>query len=184
VIAALEKPEIRKYAAPLTLLQYHTLVNEGVISNDVEFLEGVLIEKMPKSPLHEFIITQLVSLLQKHMRPDFFVRKEGPISIQNSEPEPDISIVRGKPSDYRLQHPQTAEFVAEISVSSQSIDFAKAEIYARAKIPVYLIIDAAKNIVYLYTNPENDKYASQVQYHDKFSLGIWDITLDLKSLLH
>ena len=182
MIAALENPQIRKHAAPLTLHQYHTLINEGAISNDVEFLEGVLIEKMPKSPLHEFIVAQLIAILQKNLAPGLIVRKEGPLTIGNSEPEPDISVVHGELSDYRLEHPQTAEFVAEISVTTQDIDFAKANIYARANVPVYLIIDAAKNIAHLHTNPQNDKYTTVAQHNDKIRLNTWNIDLDIKSL--
>lgn len=118
MIAALENLEVRKHAVPLTLRQYHTLVNKGAITNDVESIEGALIEKIPMSPLHEFIILRLFELIQRHLLPNLILRKEAPISIENSEPEP------------------------EISVTSHNIDFAKADIYARAQIPEYLILDA------------------------------------------
>jgi len=41
-----------------------------------------------------------------------FVRiRVWPITTASSEPEPDVSVVRGASEDYRERHPMTAKFV-------------------------------------------------------------------------
>ncbi len=182
MIAVFEKAEIRKHAVPLTIEQYHTLVNEGSFSNDIEFIRGALIEKMSKSPLHEYIIAKLIQAITPLLGREFLLRKEGPISTRDSEPEPDISIVKGSPDDFLTKHPSTAEFVAEVAVTSQDIDFAKADIYAEAGIPVYALIDAKACVVHLHTKPKEGRYAEVTLQTDNMELGLSGAKIDLKSV--
>jgi len=160
MIAALEVPIIRERAQPLTLEQYHALVAQGQISNDMELLNGVLIEKMPKSPRHRSIVQKLFVHLQKRLPDGFFVQKEDPLSIGKSEPEPDISIVKGSVDDYPDAHPTGAELVIEVAVSSLELDRAKADIYAEAGVPEYVIIDADNRKAFVYRKPIAGRYTS------------------------
>lgn len=140
---------------------YHAFGEAGFLHEDVELLQGVIISKMPKSPLHEYVAHVLRDLILSHIPPGFIVRHEAPLTIGNSEPEPDISVVKGKPLDWIASHPRTAALVAEIAISSVSIDEEKAHIYAEAGIPEYWLIRPEARELDLYREPTSVGYKSR-----------------------
>ena len=184
MLAALEKPAIRDRMAPMTIGMYHDLVKAGSIENDVEFLEGVLIEKMPKSPMHEYLTKQLFKLLLNLVPAGYEVNKEAPITIGNSEPEPDISIVKGVASDFKDRHPTTAELIIEVAISSEDLDFEKANIYAQAAIPLYIIVHGESKKATLFSNPSSGKYGSKIEVTEKIDLPFMGKTLSLSELFN
>ena len=145
---------------------YRAFGEAGFLNEDVELLRGVIICKMPKSPLHEYIAHILRDLIASHIPPGFIVRHEAPLTIGNSEPEPDISVVKGRPLDWLTRHPRTAALVAEIAISSVSIDEEKAHIYAEAGIPEYWLIRPETRELDLYREPTADGYASRTTLRD------------------
>lgn len=146
-------------ALPTTVEQYHALHTQGLIAEDVELLEGIIVEKMPKSPLHAYVLLFLLKLLQDVAAVGYHVRPEQPITCQRSEPEPDLAVVRGKPSDYLHAHPQTAELIIEIAVSSVEIDRRKAAIYAEAGVREYWIVLPETCQIEVHTTPMQTRYA-------------------------
>lgn len=62
------------------------------------------------------------------------LRSEQPITYEDSEPEPDISVVRGTDGDFLADHPHTAEFVVEMCVTSHDYDRSKLAAYAQAGV--------------------------------------------------
>jgi hypothetical protein len=118
--AILEIREMRERVAPLSVETYHRMMNDGSIGNRAELIEGVIIEKMGKSPLHTRLSHRLFEILRTRLGDGFWVRLEAPLSLkaQLSEPEPDLSVVAGSDHDYAVSHPSTALLVVEISVSS------------------------------------------------------------------
>ena len=50
------------------------------------------------------------------------MRSEQPITGLDSEPEPDISVVRGTEGAFFTEHPHTAELVIEVSLTSPDRD--------------------------------------------------------------
>src|ERR1017187_3222444 len=94
--------------ARISVGQYHRMIDSGVFADDeaVELLEGWLIPKMPKKPPHN-ISTGLVSdALQGILPPGWHIDCQGSVTTSDSEPEPDVSVVRGKRRDYLNSHPK------------------------------------------------------------------------------
>ncbi len=130
----------------------------GLLSEDVELLEGTLVLKKSKSPLHEGLVWELYELLRGAVGEGFWVLKESPLTFCRSEPEPDLSVVRGHRGDYRFQHPVTAELVIEIAVSTLEIDRRKAGIYADAGVREYWIVIPEERRIEFYRQPQGDTY--------------------------
>jgi hypothetical protein len=66
------------------------------------------------------------------------VSTQFPVALEDSEPEPDLVIVRGTADDFRERHPGSDEIglVVEVADSSLQRDRAdKGRMYARARIP-------------------------------------------------
>lgn len=158
MITVLNNPEIRQLAQPLSVAGYHLLRDCGAIGIKTELLRGVVTSKMTKTPLHEYLVERLIATVRDHLPLGYFIRKEGPLTFADSEPEPDISIVKGKPSDFRQAHPGTAELVVEVAVSSLSIDREKAHLYAAAGIPCYWLVNVREQSVEVYTDPKPEGY--------------------------
>ncbi len=66
--------------------------------------------------------------------------KEEPLSLADSEPEPDISVTRGGEGDFSSAHPTTAELVVAVAVSSPALDRENASLYAEAGVKEYWIM--------------------------------------------
>jgi hypothetical protein len=72
------------------------------------------------------------------------------------EPEPDVSVVRGIPEDYRQRHPGPGEvgLVVEVSLTTLDLDRGqKLSDYATHGIPVYWIINLVDLQIEVYTGP-------------------------------
>ena len=130
----------------------------GIFSTKTELIDGVILEKMSKSPLHTYISHFLHDFFVKHLPEGYLVRKEEPLTLAYSEPEPDISIVKGGFTDFKTAHPNYAELVIEVAVSSLETDRAKSNVYALAEIPEYWVVIPTKQQVEVYTMPDNGQY--------------------------
>jgi Uma2 family endonuclease len=106
-----------------------------------------------------------LNLLGRLLPSGFWLRKEDPITTSHSEPEPDISIVRGDAEDYAKAHPATAELAIEVSVSSEEIDFRKAAIYAEAGVKECWVVEPLTKKVTVFRSPNGRAY-DQTAAHD------------------
>lgn len=142
----------------LSVEQYHAMARAGVLTeNDpVELLEGWLVYKMTKNPPHSAATRFVRTALEQWIPSGYFVDSQEPITLINSEPEPDVFIVRGRFTDYVEKHPgpEDIALVVEVSDSTLAQDRgAKKRIYARAEIPVYWLVNLLERHIEVYTEP-------------------------------
>lgn len=154
----LELPEVRRRVSPLTVEEYHRLGEFNEHGRRTELIRGIIIEKMSKSPLHRTIASLLYKLLLARLPAGYSVWKEEPLSLADSEPEPDISVTRGGEIDFSSAHPTTAELVVEVAVSSPALDRENASLYAEAGVKEYWIVLGTDRRVEVYRRPENGHY--------------------------
>ncbi|HEX6904043.1 MAG TPA: Uma2 family endonuclease [Thermoanaerobaculia bacterium] len=151
-------------ARRLTREEYERLVEEDFFAPDarIELIHGRLVEMAPQTTFHAVGVNRVQVALGRVFRESFAVRVQLPLAIDpDSEPEPDVAVVPGEPEDYSFSHPTSAVLVVEVSESSMKIDREKAEIYARAGIPEYWILDLRRRQLEVHRNPENGTYASK-----------------------
>ncbi len=166
----------------VTLENYHKMLDEGIVSKKTELIEGVIIEKMTKSQKHSYFSDKILELITKILPKKFFIRKENPISIFNSEPEPDIMVLEGKLSDFKKTNPKTAVLVIEIAKTSLSSDRQKIPIYASANVLNYWILDIDKMQIEVYTTPFENSYKQKTLYSKTESISIFEQKINLKDL--
>jgi Uma2 family endonuclease len=143
-------PEIQ----PISVEAYHLLYNQGLVSEKSELIEGVIYSKMTKNPRHSNIVRKIADLLSSQT--EFTVFKEDPLTIGDSEPEPDIAII--PIGDFSAHHPDSALLVIEVAESSLSMDRKKAAIYAQGNIPEYIIFNLNENKLEVYAKPRDGIY--------------------------
>jgi Uma2 family endonuclease len=159
--AILEIPEVRQRVSPLTVEEYHRLGEFNEKGRRTELIRGIPIQKMSKSPLHCGLAKRLYDLISANLPTGLVVRREDPITLADSEPEPDVSIVRRSENDFFRTHPGTAELVIEVAVSGAALDRANASLYAEANVKEYWIVLAPERQIEVYRQPENGRYTKQ-----------------------
>lgn len=159
--AVLDVPEIRELVSPLSVAEYHQLGEFNENGRRTELIRGILIEKMSKSPLHRFIADELRRILAAQITPEFTLFHQDPITTIDSEPEPDVMVVRGARTEFREVHPTTAELVIEVAVTSVEIDRVKAAIYAEARVKEYWIVCPEQKQLEVYREAGAEGYAER-----------------------
>src|SRR6266545_7649231 len=106
--------------------QYHAIIRAGILTADdpVELLEGWLVTKMPKNPRHSVVTQQTREALVRVLPSGWYVNTQEPITTEDSEPEPDVAVVRGERRQYLDHHPgpQDVPLVIEVADSSLQRD--------------------------------------------------------------
>ncbi|MFN0128409.1 MAG: Uma2 family endonuclease [Verrucomicrobiales bacterium] len=158
MISVLEHPDLRRRALPIGVDAYHRMQHYGLVPRRAELIRGFIVEKVSKSPLHTRLTDRLRELLEEWACKRFWVRKEDPLTLVDSEPEPDISVVAGGRDDYEHAHPTTALLVVEVAVSAESSDRALIPIYAAAGVTELWLVRAAKKQIECFVHPGEGGY--------------------------
>jgi Uma2 family endonuclease len=152
----------------LSLDQYEAMVDAGILTerDRVHLINGFLVDKMTQNDRHATADILCGDELQRVIPPGWHVRPGKPIRIpipgRDSKPEPDRSIARGRARDYTRRSPEPADIalVVEVSDASLADDRMQAEIYGRAGIPFYWILNLVDGQVEVYSNPGPSGYQS------------------------
>lgn len=147
---------------PLSVKAYHALGEMGLIPEKTELLYGQVFHKMPKSPLHSFLHQGLADALHAALPSGTYLRNEQPITCGDSEPEPDLAVVRGTRQDYRQEHPRTAELVIEVCVSSHEYDRSKLRAYASAGVKEVWLVLAPEKQIEVHRLPSGDQFRERI----------------------
>ena len=153
--------------APLTLrrwkrIEYDRLVDLGVFEGEpLELIGGQLIVAEPKGTYHSAAVSSAEYALRAGLPSGWIVRTQQPVSLDDeSEPEPDLAVVPGRPGDYRHAHPARPALAVEVSDSSLHFDRQqKGSLYARAGIEDYWIVNLVDRVLEIYRDPIPDPSA-------------------------
>jgi Uma2 family endonuclease len=160
-----------------TVDEYHNMIQTGVITEDdpVELLEGWIVLKMGRNPPHDVAIELTLEALRSTAPQGWRIRVQSAVTTDDSEPEPDLAVVRGNPRDYLNRHPgpQDVAVVVEVADSSLAHDRRdKGRAYAKAGLAVYWIINLVDSQVEVYTDPSGPGPAPA--YGERHDYGIND----------
>jgi len=134
------------------------MIRTGILTPDdpVELLAGWLVYKMPKNPPHRIATRLAQQALEAVVPTGWYIDAQEPITLNDSEPEPDAMIVRGDTRDYRDRHPGPEDVALIVEVADSTLERdrgVKRMIYARARIPVYWIINLLECVLEVYYEP-------------------------------
>jgi Uma2 family endonuclease len=107
----------------LSVHQYHEMVRHGILAEDdeVELLDGLLVSKMTKSSAHSVARWLTQNSLAKVVPEGWYVDSQDGITLAASEPEPDVTVIRGQKRDYLENHPLAADLALVVEVSDSSL---------------------------------------------------------------
>ena len=178
-----------KILAKWSLDDYHHMVEAGILcGRQVELLNGEIVEMTPETPIHYSTAKRGTKYLEELLWGKADVRFNGPITLSDSEPEPDIAIVRLPESSYNNRHPgpQDIFWIVEVAKTSLKKDLdIKLAIYARAGIQEYWVLDLSAKQVIVFRNPQEGKYLEEFKITEGMItlLAFADISVSVKQLL-
>lgn len=139
--------------------EYYRLADEGFfVDRRVELIEGEIVEMPAQKNEHSICIGLSEAALRSAFGAKHWVRNQAPLHLgTRSAPEPDLSVVRGKPRDYLGGAPTSALLVVEVSDTSLVYDRGrKANLYAAFGIEDYWIINLVHRRVEVHRRPVRD----------------------------
>lgn len=162
--AILEIPEVRRRVSHLTVEEYHRLDEFNENGKRTELIRGIIIEKTSKSPAHCYVIHSLREQLSRQLPDGFLILQHDPITLTDSEPEPDIAVVCGADADFTEAHPTTAALVIEVAFTTLALDRAGASMYAEAGVKEYWIVLGLEQQVEVYRRPVGGVYEERTMF--------------------
>jgi Uma2 family endonuclease len=157
-----------------TVAEYHRMIAAGILKEGepYELLEGWIVRKMTRNPPHDLALGLAEDEIGRRLPAGWFRRDQSGMTTADSEPEPDVAIVRGNRRDYGERHPgpQDLGLVVEIADSSLALDRGlKARLYARAAIAIYWIVNLPDSQIEVYTDPTGPGPEPAYQQHRDYA---------------
>ncbi len=163
--------------------EYDRLVGLGAFQgHPIELIGGQLVVAEPQGTYHASAITRVDYALRTILPGGWIVRIQAPVSLDDdSEPEPDLVVVPGRPGDYHDAHPTHPVLAVEVAESSLAFDRQhKGSLYARAGIQDYWIVNLVERVLEVHRDPGPDPSAAYGwRYRSVTRLGSPDAVVPL-----
>jgi Uma2 family endonuclease len=161
----------------LTVGQYHDMIQAGILTEDdpVELLEGLLVTKLRKTPAHTFATHTTREAIEQLVPSGWYVGAHEPITTTDSEPEPDVIVIRGSPRDYPDSHPSPSDVALVVEVSDATLQrdrTLKLTVYANARITTYWILNLQERQLEAYSDPADATYRQRDIYGESDSVPV------------
>ncbi len=141
-----------------TRAEYARLIETGVFHPDerLELIGGELIVRERQGASHSLAIELINEALRAAFGAGWRIRVQLPVALDDeSEPEPDFSVVPGTPRQAPLDpKPARPALVVEVAESTLAFDRnVKSSLYARARVPDYWIVNLVDRVLEIYREP-------------------------------
>ena len=153
-----------------TVAEYYAMAEAGILARDerVELLDGDVIAMPPIGNWHASNVDLFTNTFPAQLHGRAVVRVQNPVRLDgNSQPQPDVMLLRWRDDFYRDGHPGPADVLLLIEVSDSSVDFDRNEklsAYAAAGIPEVWIVNRPDRRIESHSDPAGDEYATVRHY--------------------
>src|SRR5262249_11923835 len=91
-----------------TVDQYHRMIETGVLGEDerVELLEGWIVQKVTHNPPHDCAVSLIQNCFYPCLPRNWILRIQSAITLDESEPVPDVVVAKGPARRYLNAHPR------------------------------------------------------------------------------
>lgn len=147
-----------------TVTEYNQMIDAGVFKVDerLELMGGDIVEMSPIGSKHAASVDRLGNKLVMQLGEDVIIRVQSPIVIDDfHEPQPDITVLKPQSDFYENALPTASDVLLIVEVSDTTTLYdrnVKLPLYARAGIPVALLVNLPRATVEVHTEPKNGKY--------------------------
>jgi Uma2 family endonuclease len=141
--------------------EYHSIITLGLFAADERFelLEGWIVRRKVQGPRSSVVLSLMTDVLARALPMDWRVRVRSAITTSDSEPEPDLAVVRGPADRYLQSHPTAPDIALVVEIAERSLQDDrrdKARVYARAGIAIYWIVNLVDRQAEVHANPSGN----------------------------
>jgi Uma2 family endonuclease len=149
-----------------TIERYHQAIDARLFDNDsVELLRGDIIVMPPERETHAYYNSEVGDYLRTLLGDRAKIREAHPITLpNNSEPIPDLAIVKPLGAVYLEHHPYPEDifWLIEFSPATLSKDLnEKKTVYSEADIVEYWVINLQEEELIIFRDLENGHYTTE-----------------------
>jgi Uma2 family endonuclease len=155
----------------LTIEEYHQMVAAGILSEDerIELIRGEMVEMTPIGNRHAGCVRRLNRSFSSRLAPQAVIDVQNPVPLeeQQSEPQPDVVLLRFQQDCYSAQPPQPADVLLVVEVADSSLLYdreVKISLYAESGIPETWLVDLTSDSIFVYRRPSLTGY-QEVRQH-------------------
>jgi Uma2 family endonuclease len=138
-----------------------------------ELIEGELIDKMGQNPPHAYAIQRLFAWLIGLFGPNR-LRIQSPVEVKSGDsdwslPEPDVAVLAEASGEYGKRHPRGEELLLLVEVADTSLRqdlITKRDLYARASVSEYWVLDVQSRRLIVHRNPGNGEYRDTAIFNE------------------
>ncbi len=185
-------PNIELPIHRFTVKEYYHLAEAGILHEDdnVELIDGRIIDMTPIGSKHASRVDSISNLLFEKLQKRAIIRVQNPIDLdEQSEPEPDVTILKKRTDFYSEHHPRPEDVLLIIEVADSSIEYdrtIKIPLYAKSGIQEVWLVNILENTVEIYHSPSQDGYKVMIKLHHTESItptNFHDITIKIDEML-
>lgn len=142
----------------------HRIIEAGFLpeDNQTEIINGEIIEKMPIGSKHAGTVKRIAEFFRDLTRNTALISVQDPVQLSVfDEPQPDIALLKRRSDFYTKKHPTAADVFLIVEVSDSTLVYdkqTKINLYASAQIAECWIVNLSKNVIEIFTQPENGAY--------------------------
>lgn len=182
------KPVERKL---FTVEEYEQMILAGILGEDdrLELIAGDILALSPVGSAHMAYVNRLNHLLMQRAGALAQVSVQNPVRLANSEPQPDLALLRPKSDYYAQALPQPADVLLLVEIADTTADYnrsVKIPLYGRNEIVESWLVDLTENMIEVYRNPAATGYRTKqtVGRGDRLSLAALPaLTVDANEIL-
>ena len=175
--------------AKWNLDDYHQMIESGLLDDrSLELINGEIIQMSPEGIAHSFYCRGTAKYLRQVLGERAEISEAHPIMIPNdSEPEPDIAILRTPDTLYQHRHPLPADVFWLIEIANTTLvkDLGvKKDLYALAGIPEYWVMNLQTLKLVVFRDLHHDHYESELCLSSEMisPLAFPDLSIDVSRL--
>jgi Uma2 family endonuclease len=145
----------------ITVDEYEQMIESGILTEKdrVVLIRGEIVPKMPIGTPHSACVKRLNDLFGSKKADRFLLGVQDPIRLPDSEPEPDLTLLRRREDFYASGHPRPDDIFLVIEVADSSLEDDKEvmrPLYAESGIEEYWIVNLRDQYLEVYRQPQPD----------------------------
>jgi Uma2 family endonuclease len=154
-----------------TVKQYHQMAEAGILTEDdrVELIRGEIVEMTPIGRRHAACVDRLNEMFILRLAQATIVRVQNPVELDdNSEPQPDLVLLRRRADFYEAGHPQAEDILLLVEVADTTVEAdrdVKILLYANSGIAEVWLVDINAQCLEVYRQPSEKGYQIIQKYY-------------------
>jgi Uma2 family endonuclease len=147
-----------------TVDEYHRMGEAGILTEQdrVELIRGEVVQMSLIGSRHAGCVAALTHTLVTALGSRAILWPQNPVTLPpDSEPQPDIVLLRPRPDFYRASHPRAIDVLLMIEVADTTLRYdrrVKLPLYAEEGIAEVWIVNLQEECIEIYRGPTREGY--------------------------